>query len=223
MAIGTPVNLGGNNVGGASCTITTSVGATAGDVIIVAIRQAAAGALPTITDSAGNSYVIDFSASNDGTAEGVIGRSPNVLGLPSGGTITAASSGGSAMRAAAISISNVAPSPVDGTGFETDASTTGTATATMGVAGDILIGVVASSGNETVSSESPGFTALTGRSNVGGSILWAFDNTVSSGVQTYAPVISGSASKVRLLIGYEEAVKQETTFSLFRKQVPAWT
>lgn len=195
--IGTPVNLG--NVHGS--LIVTTAAANAGDAIIVALSSKNATAL-TVTDSGGNSYVQDVQVANGSSIQCAIFRSNNANGLASGGTITLG--GGVSGGGAAIVVSGLDASPVDGTGTETDSATTGTVSLTTGATNDILIGAVASNGANTVTSESPGFTSLTGNAT-SASIEWAYNNGVGAGAQTYAPTMSGSVAHARVCVAYKAA------------------
>lgn len=93
MAIGTPLTLGSFNVGGSATTVTltTTADAPAGHAIIVGVYAASTTiSLSSVTDSAGNTYVIDASRIPATLARRVyIASCLNPVNLPLGGTITA--------------------------------------------------------------------------------------------------------------------------------------
>lgn len=72
---------------GSSITLTTTVAATTGNTVLLGIVANGA-AVPTVSDSAGNTYGVDIQTSNGTATTTYLVSALNVFGLPSGAAIT---------------------------------------------------------------------------------------------------------------------------------------
>src|SRR5262245_5286605 len=139
MALSYVRRLGTANKNSGSATtfaITTTAGATAGDLIVVGIVFRGNATVTQVTDSAGNTYTVDQQIANGTLLRTAVASCDGALALPSGGTITATFSAAQTVAAmAADEFGDVATSAATdvsatGTGAVTALATSATATTT---------------------------------------------------------------------------------------------
>jgi len=162
MAIGTPVSIGttADKTAGTTTVLTTTEAVPAGALICVCYAVDGDGAnangeIESVTDSAGNTYVVGEAVSQGTTNAGVAGGiyyAKNATSLASGSTITLNWTGASSPAAKSVSAFYVegidTTSPLDVIGTATGTSTTpSVSTSATTTQADVLtIGIVATEG-----------------------------------------------------------------------------
>lgn len=187
-----------NNVGSSSTTLalTTTVDVAAGSLIVVVAGNSSSNNISSVTDSAGNTYAVDVSAT--GTIRGGIASAPNCVALSSGSTITITFAAASSNRVGlAAGITGVATSAIDKTASATGTSTTPSSgsTATTTKADEIAIGMVCYDRNANPTfTEDALYTTID--SVIGGAnvdrLNFAYQVLTSTGTPSYAPTQGAS-------------------------------
>jgi hypothetical protein len=204
--------IGTSSTGGTGATSAITVpggGVPAGVTIFVsATSNFTSTTGVTCADTAGNTYVIDLSRTNDNTCATYLFRSSTGLALNNGDTImvtfNTAGGGTHGKCTAAIYVQNLASSPLDKTasnnGVSTSPSSSNTPTTTAGV--ELVIGV-AGWGSATSITEDGAYTtdgAPAGVVNVSGHL--AHKTVTATGIQNYAPSLGGSSTWAALCATY---------------------
>lgn len=227
MALGTPTDLGGANCAitatTATVTLTTTVAAAIGDLVVVAVGSSTTGrVLNTVTDNAGgNTYAID-ATSNDGVnPENLWVASCRVATtMPIGTVITAtfASSLSSARGISAFKVSGTAAvTPVDVTAVATGtvAFWSATAAGATAQADEVLVSCswLASAQVNTPSTVKAGGSTYTELSDTnGGSRSITTEALVVSAIDTYraAGTWGGAARWRAAFVSYKAAAGSVT-------------
>jgi len=216
MAIAFVHNLGTaqTKVGALTLVITTSAAASAGNTIIV--RAVGVDAIPnaSVTDTAGNTYVLDTDNSG-ANPRNDIWRADNVAALASGSSITVTySTTFSAAAAAADEFSGVtATSPKDVSGVGSGSSTTPSATADPVATNDLIFGHVSVNGptgdTYTEDTDSTGGDTWHTLTRIGTSGAGATSNVTSNGA--YKIATDGSAQTYNPTLGTSRAWRDTVT------------
>jgi hypothetical protein len=204
--------IGTNSTGGTGATAAITVpagGVPAGATIFVgATSNFTSTTGVTCADTAGNTYVIDLSRTNDNTCATYLFRSSTGLALNSGDTITVtfntAGGGTHGKLTEAIYVQNLASSPLDKTASSNGSSTSpnsgNTATTTAGA--ELIIGVAGWGSGASITEDGSYTTdgAPVAVSNVSGHL--AHRIVSATGVQNYAPFLGGSSTWSALCATY---------------------
>ena len=130
---------------GTSLAVTTNAAVAAGDDILVTFATDPAGAVSSVTDSAGNTYSQVVDVTNSGNVRTIVYAAYNVTALPSGSTITIVHASVTARSAAVTVFRGLTSSAVVD---QTKTATGNTAAVSSGAAGtttqadELLIGAV---------------------------------------------------------------------------------
>jgi hypothetical protein len=214
--IGTPVGLGtaAGSSSHSSRVLTTTADAPAGDAIIVAVMSNLTGrTLSSVTDSAGNTYVIDESLGT--TSNNVwIASCLNPAHLPSGGTISAnfGSTDATASQVHAMSVSGLKKSgALDqhtsasfGLGSAWSISTPSATT----VPDELVVGVASASGGAFSSTPGATYTELYDTPLNARGFTTVYKIVSATGVQTPSGTWSTGSSKIVAVVTYEADTAQ---------------
>lgn len=202
MAIGTPVDLGGNTgSAGTTLVLTTTATAAVGDVIVVLCGQIATAFPSTCIDSAGNTYVLDNSILLAAVYRAVV-----TTQLGSGGTITITKIIGISTSMVAWAVSGLdTVSPLDQVHASSGASSTPSDSQTTTNANDIVFGLLFNSGTAVISVEATGFTSLTGQLLSNANLDGAYRIESATGTFTYNPTLDGAANWSDMTVSYKAA------------------
>lgn len=214
MAIGTPVTLGtATNGVGSTTTLTTTAAVAAGDLIIAVIYVPdATQSLSTVTDTAGNTYVIDVSKrhTTDTARYIAIASCLNAIAMAAGGTITWTTTGSvSGIKGVtAATVSGVAASSaLDKTSTNDGSSTTWStgSSGTLSQADEIAFGLAFSLQSATSNTPDAGWTELADFSPQSGRRLVLEHQVVSATTALNAGGTVGNAVWVGALATYKAA------------------
>ncbi len=231
MAIGTPVSIGTtqNKTAGTTTVLTTTAAVPAGALIgiwysVDGDGANANGEIESVTDSAGNTYVVGEAVSQGTTNAGVAGGiyyAKNATSLASGSTITLNWTGASSPAAKSVSAFYVegidTTSPLDVIGTATGTSTTpSVSTSATTTQADVLtIGIVARegpSGDTFTQDASPAYATppvIVGTSGGGATsnVTLAGGRFIESatGVKTYNPTLGTSRDWAAVIVTFKGA------------------
>lgn len=227
MAIGTPVQLGGNAAAtglGTTATLTTTGNITTGDLVVVFAGSASFSCTPnSVTDTSGNTYTAGTSIGSAGSDIIRPFYCANAIAMASGGTVTityATSAGSKYYNAISVSgIATASPKDVEAAGFiSTGTTTPSIATGTLAQADELVCGyiLVGSASKNDAFTQASGFTANTnGTAAVPTSILRsAYQIVASTSTVTYAPVLGTSRDCDANVITFKAPGSTDTLFAM---------
>lgn len=218
MAIGTPVQLGGNALPAPNTTvvITTAAAAPAGSLIVVFTENGnTAIQTGTVTDTAGNTYIAGtaYLADPGGAATSIQPfYCQGCADLPSGSSITVSWAGGNAsIYAQAVAVPGIAASSaLDVQGASTNAVGTTPSIATGGLAqsSEIVFGFIGVIGGVSDSfTEAAGFTSNTPVTLAShGALRSGYQIVNSTGSVTYAPTLGTSRGYIANVLSFKGAI-----------------